>query len=142
MLRQDPNSIITFDKKEALSFEGFTGPYILYTLARISSLQRKTKIKPLLAPEKLKHPLERAILAKIADYPSVVIQAGASYQISSIAAWVYEAAKLFAEYYGQARIVDEAHKEMTASRLALAGALAQAMQNALGLLGIRSVDEM
>lgn len=142
MLRQDPNSIITFDKKEALSFEGFTGPYILYTLARIASVNKKTKIKPELIEGKLKHPLEKAILAKIADYPSVVAQAGASYQISAISTWVYEAAKLFAEYYAQVRIADEAHKEMTASRLMLAATLEQAMKNALGLLCIRSVEEM
>ncbi len=142
MLRQDSNSIITFDKKEALSFDGFTGPYILYTLARITSLHKKTKIKPVLDAKKLKHSLERALLAKISDYPSVVEHAGASFQISAIATWVFEAAKLFAEYYAQARIVDEKNKEMTASRLALAGALSQSMNNALGLLGIRAVEEM
>ncbi|MBT5338383.1 arginine--tRNA ligase, partial [Candidatus Falkowbacteria bacterium] len=45
MLKYDNNSVIVFDVKKALAFEGDSGPYLLYTLARINSILRKTKLK-------------------------------------------------------------------------------------------------
>ncbi len=45
MLKQDTNKAIIFSKEEALSFEGNTGPYLLYSYARAKSILRKAKYK-------------------------------------------------------------------------------------------------
>lgn len=142
MLRQDPETQITFDIEEALSFEGFTAPYILYTIARIASIKRQTKVKPKADASKLTHENERALIRQLADFPEAVQRAGKSFQVSAIAAWAFETAKLFAEYYHQVRILDEKEAEFTPARLALCDAVKSSLENAMSLLGIETLEEM
>ncbi len=46
MLKQDPDRVITFSMEDAMATDGYTGPYIMYTVARISSILRKATMKP------------------------------------------------------------------------------------------------
>lgn len=142
MLRQDPQSIITFDLKEAMSFEGFTGPYVLYAVARIESLKNKTKIKAKIQADLLKQPEELALIKAIAEWPLVVERLGASFQISAGLLWAFETAQLFAAYYGRVTVIDEADKEGTSARLALLDAVQTSIASALLLAGIEPVKEM
>lgn len=141
MLRQDPQSIITFDIDEAMSFDGFTGPYILYTIARIERVQEKADNKGKVKVAKLNHPLEQQLIRKIAEYPDVVARAASVYNVSVIAAWAFETAKVFSEYYHQVRIIDE-DPDQTASRVGLSQAVAHVLTLAMGLLGIEVLKEM
>lgn len=142
MLRQDPKSILTFDLKEAMSFEGFTGPYVLYTVARIESIKNKTKVKPKIDSARLKHPLELNLVKSLAEWPLIVERLGASFQISTALQWAFETAQLFAEYYAQVHVIEDADKEGTAARLALLEAVETAIVACLGVAGIRPVKEM
>ena len=45
ILKVDPSKNVTFDINNALSFEGDTGPYLLYTYARANSILKKAKFK-------------------------------------------------------------------------------------------------
>lgn len=142
MLRQDPEKMIAFDMDEALSIDGFTGPYLLYTIARINSIEAKADMPPLLLGERLTHPLERAMLRKIADYPADVAKAGATFQVSVIAQEAFALAKIFAEYYHEVRILEDSDKQRKAARLALLYAVRQTLTNACALLGLEPVKEM
>lgn len=142
MLRQDPKTTITFDQKEAMSFDGYTAPYILYTIARISRLSEKTKIKAKNNPELLKGELEISIAKSLMFYPEIVQEAAREYSPAKIAQWAFEISKLFAEYYHETRIIDEDEPELTSARLFLAQSVAQTLKHALELLTIDSVDEM
>lgn len=142
MLRQDPETELVFDLEEALAFDGYSGPYILYTIARIHSISRQASVKPKEDVSLLRHTLEHQLAKKIADLPMVVERVGKTYQTSSIAMWAFELSKLFAEYYHQVRINDEEDAETTAARLALTYAVRQALENALRILGIETVEEM
>lgn len=142
MLRQDPNSIITFDLEEALSFDGFTGPYLQYTVARIESIKKKTKVKPKADASKLSHALEHELIRKLAEYPAVVERAGKAFHVSLVAQWAFETAKVFAEYYHEVRVIDEEDSEMTAARLALIDAVRISLSNGMNLLGMGILKEM
>lgn len=142
MLRQDPNSIITFDLEEALSFDGFTGPYLQYTVARIESIKKKTKVKPKADASKLTHALEHELIRKLAEYPAVVERAGKAFHVSLVAQWAFETAKVFAEYYHEVRVIDEEDAEMTAARLALIDAVRISLSNGMNLLGMGILKEM
>jgi arginyl-tRNA synthetase len=141
MLRQDANSIIKYDAKEAMSFDGFTAPYLLYTVARIHSLEKKVKTK---VPKQLtlEHPLEQRLARKLAIYPAVVEKAGKTYNVAQIATWAFELAKMFSEYYHEVRIAEDEDKLRQASRMALMKAVRQGLTNALTLLGIETLEEM
>lgn len=142
MLRQDPNSIITFDMEEAMSFDGFTGPYILYTIARIESIMAKTKVKPKLDVKYLLHKKEQAIVRALAEYPAVIGRAGQSFNVAPIAQWAFDTAKEFAEYYHEVRVIEESDKDMTAAKLALIEAVRQALENACEILAMDTLKEM
>lgn len=142
MLRQDPKSIITFDLNEAMSFDGFTAPYILYTIARIESIKRKTKIKPKAEAKLLGHGLEIALLKNLAEYPFVIERAAQSFQVSLVAQWAFETAKQFSEYYHEVHVLDDEQNEQTAARLALIDSIRQVLTNAMTLLGIDVLEEM
>lgn len=142
MLRQDPESIITFDMKEAMSFDGFTGPYILYTVARIESLLRKSKQKAKVQSELLTHPLEIELVRQLAGYPEVVLRVGQNFAVSVLALWIFETAKIFNEYYHEVRVLDDANKNRISARLAMINAVKQTLVNALKLLCIDTVNEM
>lgn len=141
MLRQDPQSIITFDMKEALSFDGFSAPYILYSLARIERLQEKASVKAkrndaLLGEEAL------PLITHLGAFPEVIARAGRSYQVSAIATWLFEAAQLFSEYYHAVRIIDEDDKEGVQARLSFLLSVKSTMEYGLSLLAIEPVKEM
>ena len=142
MLRQDPATQITFDMDEALSVDGFTGPYVLYTVARINSIEAKADMPPLLLGDKLTHPIERAMLRKIADYPGDVAKAGQSFNVALIAQEAFALAKLFAEYYHEVRILEDEDRQRKAARLALLYAVRQTLTNGCCLLGLEMVKEM
>lgn len=142
MLKQDPDKTITFSMEDAMATEGFTGPYVMYTIARISSILRKAFIKPAKTFSHSKHPLERELIAKIAKYPEAVLQAGLQLKPSVIAQYAFDLAQTYARYYESVRILDEENPKETAERLALCGAIRQTLINALGLLGIAAIEEM
>lgn len=142
MLRQDPETPITFDLEEAMSFDGYTAPYILYTIARIESIMRQTKVKPKPEAKILSHKTEFELIRQLADFPLVVQKVGKSLQISAIASWAFETAQLFSEYYHQVRVLDEEHEEAIPARLALIDAVKIGLENAMSLLSVETVDEM
>ncbi len=142
MLRQDPESVITFDVKEAMSFDGFTGPYLLYTIARLESLQKKANLKPVVNGQFLQNKLELKLARALANYPDVIKTVGHKYKTSLLASWVFETAKILNEYYHTVKILDDDNKDRVAARLALLVAVKKILVNALDLLCIKSLREM
>lgn len=142
MLKQDPDKVITFSMEEAMAAEGFTGPYIMYTVARISSILKKAPVKPVKEITHLGHALERDLVVAIARYPEVVLQAGLQLKASVIAQYAFDVAQTYARYYEFVRVIDENDAQGTAERLALCSAVRQVLTNALGLLGIAAIEEM
>jgi arginyl-tRNA synthetase len=143
MLRQNPQTIITFDKDEAMSFEGFTGPYALYTNARLHRLIEKAPVKPAQNTKLLTHPLEGGIIKLLANYPEVIYKAGVDFDPSHIAHWLFDISKAFAEYYHEVRILDaDSDKKVMQARLGLAQAIIQTIEHACGILGMEAVKEM
>ncbi len=142
MLRQDNDKKIVFDMEEAASVEGFTGPYLLYTIARLNSIERKAHVRATMDTTRLIHPYEQELVTLLAKYPDLVAQAGLQLRPSMVAQYAFELAQMYARYYEAVRILDDADQASSAARLALCGAIKQTLTNALSLLGITTVDEM
>lgn len=142
MLKQDPDKAITFSLEDAMATEGFTGPYVMYTIARISSILKKAGMKPAKEYTKVRHALERELITAIARYPEVVLQAGLQLKASILAQYAFDLSQAYARYYESVRVIDEADRDATMERLALCSALRQTLVNALGLLGIAAIEEM
>lgn len=138
MLKQDANKVIVFDKKEALNFEGNTGPYLLYTYARASSILRKAK-----SARKTKYETpnfqEARLIKKIAVFSEVVEQAYKNLNPSLIANYSFELAQIFNEFYHSSRVIGSKEESF---RLALVKAFTITIKQALSLLGIEAIERM
>ncbi len=143
MLAHAPGKPIVFDMKEALSFDGFTGPYLLYTYARIRSIARKAgKQKPRIASNELAHPTEKRLLSALARYPGVVRQSATDLHLDRLAQYAFDLAKTFSEFYNEVPVLQAEDDRATSARLALCESVARVLKNSLQLLSIDLIDEM
>jgi arginyl-tRNA synthetase len=142
MLRTDLDKQIVFDPKEALAFDGFSGPYLLYTLARMESLLRKAKkLKATAEANEFALPAERRLLLRLAQYPAAVFAAGTEQAIAQLAKYAFELCQTFSEFYEAVPVLKAAGEER-AARLAMVEAAKRVLQNVLGLLSITELKEM
>lgn len=145
MLKHPTDKAIVFDIKEATAFEGFSGPYLLYVVARINSLLEKAKnqkIKPGSHYELLISPEEKKLVLQLGLAEETIQKALAQYNPSVIARYTFELAQSFNDFYNKQRIVDATPKDLAAARLSLCLAVAQVLKNMLGVLAIETVEEM
>ncbi|MFA5029935.1 MAG: arginine--tRNA ligase [Patescibacteria group bacterium] len=143
MLKISNSSIIVFDKNEALSFEGFTGPYLQYTLSRIASLLKKsqTVVAANIDYSKLNSDLEKEIILKLAELPEVIKRATATSEPSELAKYLFDLSRLFSNFYQSLSILTAEEKTKKA-RLTLVVAVRQVLVNGLNLLGLEALEQM
>jgi len=139
MLKQSSSKIITFKKEDALNFEGDTGPYLLYSYARASSIIRKIKSKKSSTKILDLEPKEFELTKKLSQFPEIILSAYNNYNPSLIANYSYELAKLFNEFYHTCPVINS---ENEAFRLKLVKSFRIVLKNSLNLLGIETLEEM
>lgn len=144
MTKVKSDQIITFDIDEAIRFEGFTAAYLQYTYARIQSIIRKSGLgHDVIAQGDLSclvESQEMDISLKLAKFPEAVCLAGANYDPSVIAKYLFELGQEFNDYYHKVRILDD--ESCRVPRLKLIKAVSQALENGLRMLGIEVMEEM
>jgi arginyl-tRNA synthetase len=153
MLRFTRNTIIAFDFKDALSFEGETGPYIQYAIVRASNIFRKAATT------------EAAALAAVADLDLsalatdegtslwetwllasrltlLIDQAIATAEPAHLARYAFQLAQQFNNFYHRHHILNETDPTRRALLLATAAVARREMTRALGYLGIEAPPVM
>lgn len=143
MQKHEAAKNIVFDIKEASSFEGFTGPYVLYSIARINSLLKQSKSKLGKAKyDVLDKPEEKQVVLLLARYEDIVKTALKEYNPSVITRYCFDLAQAFNNFYNKQSILKAETKELVIARLALSASVKTVLENALGLLTIDIVTEM
>lgn len=131
---------IEFSLEQMMNFEGETGPYVQYTVARISSLLEKSAFTP--ANVVLKELEEQAwsTIVCLQDYPKAVQEAYEQADPSIVAKYVLQLARAFNKYYGNTKIlVEDGARE---SRLVLCYCVAAVLKDGLKLLGLQAPRNM
>ncbi|MDD2758413.1 MAG: arginine--tRNA ligase [Patescibacteria group bacterium] len=145
MLKHPTDKVIEFNVKEAMSFDGCTGPYILYTVARISSMLRKAGVKKINAGRELALLTaveEKKLALKIGEFDEAIVRAAEKLNPSVITKYAYDLAKVYSEFYTNCQVLDNDDEKLTEARLALSLAAKNTLQNTLKLLLIETVEEM
>ena len=143
MLARENGKIVTFDWEQALDFEGQAAPYIQYAYVRGGSILRKAGS---VIPESVEvihelHTTEVSLIDWIARFPSEVQRAAAEYRPMIIAAYAYELARAFNDFYMQCPVL-QTEDHIRNNRLRLVAAARQALANGLALLGITAPEAM
>lgn len=147
ILKVDARKNMTFNPKESIDFNGNTGPFIQYTYARIQSVMRKATESGIFIPEKLATGIqlsnkEEDLIQLMADFATVVRQAGTDYNPSVIANYTYDLVKEYNQFYHDYSILREENEQVKIFRLALSVNVGKIIKEAMGLLGIDVPERM
>ena len=154
MLRFTRNTVIAFDFKDALSFEGETGPYVQYAIVRAANIFRKagtTEAESLaaVADLDLQHILnteegtslwETWLLAS--KLTLLIEQCIATAEPAHLAKYAFQLAQQFNNFYHRHHVLNETDPTRKALLLATAAIAQRQMTRALGYLGIEAPPVM
>ena len=134
-----------FDVDRFISFEGNTGPYILYTLVRIKSILRKaeengTKLSDRLRPAG--DASEKALQLLLARANEAIADACEGIAPHRICQYIYEVSNAFNSFYHDHRILAEEDPEKQNGWLALLGLARKVLETGIDLLGFDAPDQM
>ncbi len=138
LLKTETGKNMVFNPKEALRFEGDTGPYVLYSYARASSILRKSDV-PLDANPWEVSEFEVRLLKKIYLFTDIVKLAGARLTPSTLSNYLFDLCRNFNEFYHECPVL---RSEVAGQRLALVTAFRNVCGQCLELLGIEKIEEM
>jgi len=144
MLKTANNKNVIFDLEKALSFEGNTGPYLQYSIARIHSILDKCDFAKDIDIDYslLDDDVTYELVLEMERFHEVVEKALSDTSPHIIANYVYGLTKLFSAFYHQFSIIHAESEATKNARLALIKAVKQVSINALHLLGIDYVEYM
>ncbi|PJE76063.1 arginine--tRNA ligase [Candidatus Uhrbacteria bacterium CG10_big_fil_rev_8_21_14_0_10_48_11] len=141
LLNVRPKVTIQFDPKASIAFTGKTGPYLLYTIARIKTILRKAETTELKA--KVLDPTEKEwqVVRELARLPAVVSIATQTTDPSVVAEYAYDLARALTAFYETDRVLT-AEPSVRNWRLRLLSTSIATLTSTLSLLGITTLDEM
>ncbi len=139
-----------FDMERFTSFEGNTGPYILYTIVRIKSLLAKYEqaggtVSPAGESEKLLAPVQNSetglylTLCKFADTMEAAYSERAPHKICQ---FVYELSESFNRFYHETKILANEDEDRKASYIQLLVLVKNVLEQCIELLGFSAPDRM
>lgn len=136
-----------FDVDRFISFEGDTGPYILYTIVRIKSIQAKYEAledkftgKAELLPAASESEKElQLMLSRVSD---AVLSAFEEQAPHKICQYIYDLSNAFNRFYHETRILAEEDKERQAAYIRLLSLTRRILETCIDLLGFEAPDRM
>lgn len=149
-LRNGRERDIVFSWEEMLDFEGDTAPYLMYTVTRCASLERKAPLRLLeranhVSDEELSLLVsddEQELIKEIERFPEAVKAAREAYEPSIMIRQVMTLARSFNTFYHNSSILKAENDELIVARLALTQAVGRTLSAGLRLAGIEPVDRM
>lgn len=134
---------VNFSWKEALNFEGETGPYVQYTNARIQSLLRKSEFSKNeinnINGEYITSETAWELIHLLSQYKDILIKAANKAEPSIVARYLLDISSQFNRYYHQERIITEIIDEQKA-KIGLSLATSSILQHGLSILGLKAPE--
>jgi arginyl-tRNA synthetase len=143
LLHVDPKKKMLFNPEETIKFQGFTGPFIQYTYARIRSIMRKAGSNggSAAAATELSR-REKELVLLIEQYHDTIRQAAADYNPAVVANYAFLLAKTFNGFYADHSVLSAESEEKKSLRLELCLRTSDVLRKSLGLLGISVPERM
>ncbi|HKA19872.1 MAG TPA: arginine--tRNA ligase [Blastocatellia bacterium] len=158
LLKFTRNSIISFDFREALAFDGETGPYLQYSVVRANSIFRKLSDAGIDSDstDLLKFPRERltellsgedgddlwAVLYLAERLADTVRGAVTALEPAIVAKWAFQLAQRFNIFYHNHHILSEQDEGRRALLVAITRVVRRQLLSAFGILGIDAPERM
>lgn len=135
-----------FDIERFTSFEGDTGPYILYTIVRIKSiLNRYQNLGRKLGAEKIGAPYnesEKALMLELVKFNQVMENAFDEIAPHKICSYIYDIANAFNRFYHETKILTEEDEKRRAGWIQLLALTKDILESCIHVLGFSSPERM
>ena len=135
-----------FDVDRFTSFEGNTGPYILYTIVRIKSILNKyqenggslegLKVRP------AENEYEKALMLQVLKFNDVFEAVYEETAPHKLCAYIYELANEFNKFYHETKILSEEDEEKKSGYIALLTLSKRVLEACIDLLGFEAPERM
>ncbi len=136
-----------FDVERFTSFEGNTGPYILYTIVRTKSLLAKVKAQNITidensAIEPADSKSETDVMLALTKWSETVNAAFEEHAPHKICQFVYELSDTFNKFYHENKIVTNENEKQRESYIKLSALVGKVLETAIDLLGLEAPERM
>ena len=135
-----------FDVDRFTSFEGNTGPYILYTIVRIKSIlnkyQAEGKSLDDVRAELAHDDNEKALMLEVLKYNDVIETAFEELALHKICAYIYDLANTFNRFYHETKILAEEDETKQKGYIALLVLTKRALEACIDVLGFEAPERM
>lgn len=135
-----------FDVDRFTSFEGNTGPYILYTIVRIKSIlgkyQQDGGIIEDLKLQEATNESEKALMLEIAKFNEMINNVYVEIAPHKICAYIYDVANAFNKFYHETKILAEEDAQKKAGYIALLKLTKDVLETCIDLLGFEAPERM
>ena len=137
-----------FDIERFTSFEGNTGPYILYTIVRIKSILSKYQAKggtieglsDAICPAR--NAGQKNLMLSLAKFNATIENAYEESAPHKICAYIYELANAFNGFYHDTKILAEENDKLQKSYIALLVLTKEVLETCIDMLGFSAPDRM
>lgn len=136
-----------FDTERFMSFEGDTGPYLLYTVVRIKSILKKFaenggKIEDCKVMSTVSNESHKNLLMKITGFNEMMEGAFNELAPHRICAYLYDLANVFNSFYHETKIISEENEDIKKSYIALLKLTLGISEDCMQCLGFEAPDRM
>jgi len=135
-----------FDIDKFISFEGDTGPYILYTIVRIKSILNKYRDQgkevSMDALGAVQNASEKALAMQLAQFNAVMENACEELAPHKVCAYIYDLANAFNHFYHETKILSEEDETKKAGWIALLNLTKDVLECCIDLLGFSAPERM
>lgn len=135
-----------FDVDRFTSFEGNTGPYILYTIVRIKSILNKYMAEGKDLKDLTILPAagdsEKALMLELSKYNDIMQVAYEELAPHKICAYIYDLSNAFNRFYHETKILSEEDQTRRESYIALLKATKEVLESCIDVLGFEAPEKM
>ena len=145
-LSNQPAKDYVFDVDRFTSFEGDTGPYILYTIVRIKSILAKYKEQggslANLQLQNVQNESEKALVMELVKFNAMMEAAYEESAPNKVCAYIYELANEFNRFYHETKILAEEDAAKKAGWIALLVLTRDILETCIDVLGFKAPERM
>ena len=139
----DPSKTVVFTWDRVLSLEKNSAPFINYAYTRaVGILNKAPSLKATPDFKLLRHPLEKALILRVAMFPEVFEEAAEKLRPENLATYSNELAEIFHEYYEKVNVIRAENEDLRSARTGLVRAVKIVLENAMSLLGVNLTPKM
>lgn len=135
-----------FDVERFTSFEGDTGPYILYTIVRIKSILRKYQEEggnlEAIQLQDITGESEKSLVMEVAKFNTMLEAAFEEIAPHKVCAYIYDLSNAFNKFYHETKILTEEKEERKSGYIALLLLCLDILETCIDLLGFEAPEKM